>query len=160
MAWQVIHVRPRCEKRIVQNLAAMRMAYYLPLREECKVYQRRKVRVVKPVFPGYVFAAIEREDRVKVMQTNYVVRLIVPEDETRFLHEIDQVRNALTVDPTLGAGSAVTKGRYVRIVAGPFMGIEGMVAQIRSRCRVYLNVVILGQAAVVEVDRDYLEIID
>ena len=57
MDWAVLHVKPRCEKKVDDFCATFQIGRYLPLRKETKIYQRRKVTVEKPVFPRYVFAA-------------------------------------------------------------------------------------------------------
>ncbi|MBT3296332.1 MAG: hypothetical protein HN919_16630 [Verrucomicrobia bacterium] len=160
MAWCVLHVRPRCEKKIAEYCRVLGAEYYLPLRSETKVYQRRKVTVEKPIFPGYVFAASDSLQRVSLLKTNQVVRFLETDDEGMLLRELEQVRKALTVDPSLGADAALARGKAVRITGGPFLGVEGWVQDVRGQNKVCLNVDMIGQAIVVEVAREYLEIID
>lgn len=137
------------------------LTFYLPLREETKVYQRRKVRVEKPVFPGYFFVSFDQEGRLRLLKTNTIVRVLKPEDECEFLHELAQIRKALLVDPTLGSCTALKKGRRVHITAGPFMGVEGVVWSLTKRnTKVRLNVQMIGQAVGLEVDRECLQVID
>jgi transcription antitermination factor NusG len=160
MSWHVLHVRPRCEKKVGDFCAVRAIEHYLPLRSETKVYQRRRVTVEKPVFPGYLFVSCDAVQRTEVLKTNSIVRTITPHNEEDFLHELDQVRKALTVDPSLSACYAVKEGQRVRITGGPFMGIEGMVASLRSRTTVRLNVEMIGQAIAVEIQKEYLEPLD
>lgn len=160
MSWCVVHLRPRCEKKAASHCSANGIEHYLPLREETKVYQRRKVTVYKPIFPGYIFVSGDHDQRTTLLESNAVVSFIDPPDESRLIHELDQVRKALEADPRLEACNAITRGRLVRIIGGPFMGVEGLVASIRSKTKVCLNVEMIGQAVPVEVDRDYLEPID
>jgi len=155
--WRVLHVRPRCEKKIAEFCRIQKLEHYLPLRRETKIYQRRKVTVEKPVFPGYVFAAFDRAGRLELLKTNTVVRILDPHDEARLIRELDQIRKALAVDATLGATDAVKEGRRVRITAGPFLGIEGIVAELKGAAKVVLNVEMIGRAVVVVTDRDCLE---
>ena len=53
--WYVSHVKPRCEKKLVEYCTHHGITSELPLRQETKIYQRRRVTVQKPVFPGYAF---------------------------------------------------------------------------------------------------------
>jgi transcriptional antiterminator RfaH len=158
--WHVLHVRPRCEKKLAEYCQVLAVDCYLPLRAETKVYQRRKVTVEKPVFPGYVFVAFDFDQRVAVLRTNQVVRVMDPLNEDRFLHELAQVRQALAADPTLAACTALKEGQHVRITGGAFMGIEGWVHSLRTPSKVVLNVDIIGQGVAVEVSREYLEPLD
>ncbi len=160
MNWYVLHVRPRCEKKLAEVCRVMGLSHYLPLREETKVYQRRKVTVLKPVFPGYLFASFDRRGRLALLKTNNVVRILECADQRQLLHQLAQVRKALAVDITLNSCSALTRGKLVQIKSGPFMGLEGRVLSIRARTKVRLNVEMIGQAVMVEVDRALVEVLD
>lgn len=157
MDWTVLHVRPKCEKKMAGYCAFYSVSNYLPLRRETKVYQRRKVTVDKPVFPGYVFAEVPKAERLTVLKSSSLVRIIEVLDQERFAHEIEQVRQALSVDATLGATAAIKSGKPVRIIAGPFQGLEGVVVTVHGVTRVVLNVDMIGQAVRVDVDAVMLE---
>lgn len=156
-AWYVIHVRPRCEKKLADYCRVRGVPHYLPLRVERKVYQRRKVEVWKPLFPGYVFVYVLTDQRVLMLKSRQVVRLLVVKDQDRFLEEIGQIRQALAVDPGLGACAVVARGTRVCILQGPFRRLEGVVSTLKGHTRVVLNVDIIGQAVAVEVGLDMLE---
>ncbi len=160
MSWHVLYLRPRSEKKVAELCAARGLEYYLPLRCETKIYQRRKVAVEIPMFPGYFFVSFEPEDRVHLLQTNHVITIIVPPSEEVLVYQLDQVRQALTVDPTLGTVDALREGRRVRIRGGSFMGVEGVIESARNSGTVRLNVELIGQAVAVDVDRDYVELVD
>ncbi len=160
MKWHVLYVRPRCEKKMAEHCRLLKLDHYLPLRTETKIYQRRRVTVSKPVFPGYVFVAFDQAGRVSLLKTNNIVRIMVPDDEETLLYELEQVRKALEVDETLSSCKALKRGTLVQITSGPFMGIEGRVYTLKGITKVRLNVDLIGQAVMVEVDREFLEILD
>ena len=155
-----MYLKPRCEKKLAEFCRIQNLEYYLPLRMERKIYQRRKVIVEKPVFSGYFFASADEDGKLSLLKTNNIVRILMPVHEQDFLFQLEQVRKALTADPTLGSSMAIEKGKRVRITGGPFMGIEGMVNSMKSQSKVCLNVEMIGRAVVVEVFREFLEIID
>jgi len=157
--WHVLHVRPRCEKKMVEHCTILRIKHYLPLRSETKVYQRRKVTVEKPVFPGYFFACFDDDGRLGLLKTNTIVRILNVPSQRELLHELAQVRKALAVDPSLGTCEALKKGCLIRIRSGPFQGVEGLVESLKANMKVCLNVEMIGQAIAVEVDRGMVEII-
>ena len=134
--------------------------YYLPLRSETKIYQRRKVSVEKPMFPGYFFTSFDGKQRVLLLESNHILSILEPSSEDALRHQLEQIRLALSVDSTLGAVAAVSEGRRVRIRGGIFMGIEGVVESTQKVTSVRLNVDMIGQAVSVEVDRDFVELID
>jgi len=160
MKWHILYVRPRCEKKMAEHCRLLGLEHYLPLRTETKVYQRRRVTVRKPVFPGYIFVSFDQAGRVALLKTNNIVRIMFPDDDETLLHELSQVRRALEVDETLSSCKALKRGTLVQITSGPFMGIEGRVHAVKGITKVRLNVEMIGQAVTVEVDREFLEIAD
>ncbi len=155
--WHVLHVKPRCEKKMAEYCAGHALTCDLPLREETKVYQRRRVTIHKPVFPGYVFVRFGAPERVSVLKSNLVVRDLAVFDQAQFVRQLEQIRQALAIDPTLDACASFTAGRRVRITGGPFMGLEGVVQTARNKTRVILNIEMIGQALAVEVGIEILE---
>lgn len=157
MSWQVLYLHPRCEKKVADYCVHNGVEHYLPLRRVTRIYQRRRVTFDLPVFPGYLFADFDTESRVKVLKSNHIIRILQPLSEPQLIFELDQVKKALLVDPTLIPCEALKKGRHVRIRSGPFMGIEGIVADLKGAGKVVLNVDLIGQAVVVEVEKAFVE---
>ena len=160
MDWHVLYLHPRCEKKMAEFCDVLDLHHYLPLRRETKIYQRRKVTVDKPVFPGYFFCAFDNDSRISVLQTNIVARVLEVPHQRSFLHELAQIRKALAIDPTLWACEAVRTGTRVRITGGPFRGGEGGVTARKASTKVLLNIDMIGQAVAVEIGRDLLEVTD
>ena len=160
LLWNVLHIKPRREKKVSAQCKLYNLPCFLPLREETKIYQRRRVTVQKPVFPGYLFAAFDEPGRFKLLQTNNLVRILVPADEDQFVCELSQVEAALSVDPTLGASATLRKGRFIRITGGPFRGVEGVIDRLKSETTGCLNVDMIGQAIRLEVDKGFIELLD
>jgi transcription antitermination factor NusG len=160
MNWYVLHLRSRAEKKVAEVCQKRGLSYYLPLRRETRIYQRRKVTFEKPLFPGYLFAAFDHDGRIEVLKTNHVVRIIQPASTRELLHELAQIRRALRAQPDLNACPPLAKGVHVRIKGGPFMGVEGVISTLKGETRVTLNVDMIGQAVAVEVDKDYVEVMD
>lgn len=155
--WHVLHVKPRCEKKMADYCAAHKVTAELPLREETKIYQRRRVTVHKPVFPGYIFLRFMPEERETVLKSRQVVRILTVENQDRLVRELNQVKLALSVDPTLDARAAFEAGKRVLIRSGPFQGVEGVVQTVKGKTKVLLNVEMIGQALALEVGVEMLE---
>ena len=160
MGWHILYLRPRCEKKVADHCRLLGLSHYLPLRKEVKIYQRRKVLVEKPVFPGYVFLSFDKLQLLPLLQTNNILKVIQVVSARTLLRELVQVRKALAIDPTLVCCAALTKGRRVRITAGPFQGVEGLVWSCKKNAKVRLNVDMIGQAVAVEVDKEFIETLD
>jgi transcriptional antiterminator RfaH len=157
LRWYVLHVKPRCEKKMAEYCVMNALTHDLPLREETKVYQRRRVTVRKPVFPGYIFVAFEAEQKLTVLKSNLIVHVLGVVNQAQLVHELAQIDQALGVDPTLDACAAFQAGKHVVIRSGPFEGLEGVVQLVRGKTKVVLNVEMIGRALAVEVPVELLE---
>ena len=157
--WKVLFVKPRTEKKIAEYCDLYRIPFYLPLREKARVVQRRKVSFMLPVFPGYVFVNLHPSQRLTLLQTNLLVRILEPSQPRRMLRDLIMVRRALKADPSLMPTKPIAKGRLVRIVAGPFMGVEGRVARMAGTLKVVLNVEMIGQAVTVTAETNQVEVL-
>lgn len=157
--WKVLFVKPRTEKKVLEYCALYGIPAYLPLREMTRVVQRRKVTVKMPLFPGYVFACFGHGQRLQLLQTNLLVRVLEPENPKRMLRDLIMVRRALRASPSLDAVKPVLCGRLVRVISGPFMGVEGRVARLAGKLKVVLNVEMIGQAVAVMADMEQVEVL-
>ena len=144
--WYVLHVKPRCEKKVNDFLAAIRVFHYLPLvRKETKVQRRRIVRYL-PVFPGYVFTRLFPDERSRVLGTKQVVRTIEVGEPRRMIHQLRQVEHASRLPADLRIADTFATGECVKVVSGPLRGLEGQVVRRGNATSLVLSVDILGRA--------------
>jgi transcriptional antiterminator NusG len=157
--WWVAHTRSRHEKALADELARMGVFCYLPL---CRRVTRSRAtqrvsRSIVPVFPGYLFFVADEEQRYRVLRTNHVARTLPVPDAATLIRQLRQVDLAVRSGEPIARSARLAAGDRVRVVAGPLVGLEGVVTRWRSRLRIVLNVEILGQSASVEVDADLVE---
>jgi transcriptional antiterminator RfaH len=158
--WWVVHTKSRNEKALAHDLIGRKISYFLPMSWKVRRKSRRTTRSLLPLFSGYLFFCGQENDRVELLRTDRVANLIEVKDQQRLVKELQQIEQAL------GAGVPVTphkylkEGRKCRVVAGPLMGLEGVVAKARGATRLLLQVDMLGQAASVEIDVDMIEPVD
>jgi transcriptional antiterminator RfaH len=157
MKWQVLYLRPRLEKKTAEICRLQAIPFYLPVRRHTATYQRRRVTTELPLFPGYLFVALDAPRKLALQKTDHVLRFLEPSRPFRLLRQLVQVRRALRIDPTLRAVKPLAAGTRVRIVAGSLRGTEGIVARLSSTMRVYLTVDLLGQGLVVRASREQVE---
>lgn len=160
--WWVAHTRPRNEKALAFDLRARGVFHYLPLcvRVSHSKATGRVSRSIVPVFPGYVFINGVDADRQTALTTNRIANTLAVPDEARLLGELRHVQQLLSAQADFDWEPKIEVGQWVRVVAGPLVGVEGVVCRRMSKMRLALNVRMLSQAVVVEVARDMLEKID
>lgn len=150
----VLHVKPRTENKVLRYLEVYGTFRYLPTYVKERRVQRRKIRTVLPLFPGYVFCRLNPENRLKIMKTNLLVRLIEIPYPRETIHQLRQIAHAGRLAP-LTPRVSFHPGEEVRVKAGPFYGLTGRIDQVTSE--LILEVDILGRAVSVAINPDDCE---
>jgi transcriptional antiterminator RfaH len=158
--WHVLHTKPRQEKAVARALQARGVSHYLPLQRVVRYYGRRKRLIESPLFASYVFLYGPLEATYFATATKRVATVIAVHDQERFGRELDQIHTALTNGADLRGAKYLAVGRRVRITAGPFRGIEGLIEESARPQRLLLQVAALGRATSLEIDADLLEPVD
>ncbi len=161
-AWYVAHTRSRNEKVLAQELTVFGIRNYLPLarRVTRSPATGRISRSLAPVFPGYLFFHGTEEDRYRALRTNRVANLLVVPDQAQLIVELLHIQKLLADEGAFAVVQRIRVGDWGRIIAGPLVGLEGVVTRSPGRWRLTLNVTILGQSVSVEVDAANVERID
>ena len=157
--WYVLHVKPRTEKRVENYLVHYGYFHYLPMRKKTVRVQRRKRTTFLPLFPGYVFTRLNPDERLVMLKTNLMVRMIPVERPRPMIHQLRQVEHALKAKPDLvPAANTFHEGEVVRVVSGPFHGLEGVVKRANKSLSVVLNVEMIGSSIELTISPADLEV--
>jgi len=131
--WYAVYVRSRYEKKVHQWLVEKELTSFLPLLETIRQWSDRKKKVYEPLFRGYVFVNIDmKHEHVQVLETEGVVKFIgigrnpsvISERDIEWLRTL--VREPDALHQTV---STMPVGRKVRVLAGPFKDLEGIVVK-------------------------------
>ena len=155
MAWKVLFLKPRTEKKVAQYCDVYDISYFLPLSEVRRKIQRRTVSVQFPLFPGYLFVNLKRPgQRLQLLETNCLAGILEPASSMSLARSLVMVRRALKAKPDLVSGPPLKKGERVEITSGPFMGIIGLVEEVRGKGsqRVVINIEMIGRSVSVQAD--------
>ena len=157
--WYVLHVKPRTEKKVMAYLERYGFFRYLPLLVKVTKVQRRKVRRELPIFPGYVFTRLLPDQRIKMLQTNLIVRTIPVPRPRELIHQLRQVNRATraTLQEMKKLACTFKSGDYVRVKSGPLRGTEGYVRYDGEQATICLNVEILGSAVALTISPSDVE---
>ena len=74
MNWYVLHTKPRCEKKVEEQLLSLGINAYCPIRSEFKLWSDRKKKIYKPVLPSMVLVKIDDKDINRVFESPLVIR--------------------------------------------------------------------------------------
>lgn len=152
--WYAVYTCANHEKRVADQFASRGVEHFLPQYESVRRWKDRKVRLQLPLFPGYLFAHMASLDRLRVLQVPGVVRLVgfnglaTPLPDA----EIETLRSGLSARIRAEPHPFLTVGRRVRITAGPFARLQGILKRRKSGLRVIVSLQLIQQAVAVEVD--------
>jgi len=157
LEWYVAHTRPRCEKKLERYCQREGFTVTLPLYRSVKKYRGKTEVFLKPLFPGYVFLRLQRYQRQKVFQSDYVANLLDVPDQEEFEAQLKDILFALEQQVEVRLAPIITVGTRVRVRNGPLQGMEAWVQARKGMTEVLLRLDFIGQAAAVKISAEDLE---
>ena len=159
LEWYVAHVRPRCEKKLVEHGKIYNFPTTLPTYKSIKKYRGKEVSFDKPLFPGYVFLRLNQETRKVAIQSNYVANMLEVVDQQEFEDQLADILFALEQGMEIRLEPTIEVGARVLVKSGPLQGQEGWVEERFGMTTVLLRLDFIGQAAAVKVQTGTLELV-
>jgi transcription elongation factor/antiterminator RfaH len=152
--WYAACTRSNHEKCAATHLEQRSIEHFLPLYDSVRKWKDRRKRLERPLFPGYLFVRIPLQERLRVLVTPGVVRLVAFDNRPAALpdQEIETLRNVLVNGIHSEPHPYLSVGRRVRITRGAFAGVEGMLIRKKGRVRLVLSIDLIRQSAMIEVD--------
>jgi transcription antitermination factor NusG len=158
--WFALYTTCRHEKRVAQHLVQREIEHFLPLYVAHRKWtDGSKVALQLPLFPCYLFVRIVRSARAQVLSVPGALAIVggtgkgpasLPDSAIDALRlGVEQSR----VEPH----PLVTAGCRVRISAGPFAGMTGIVARKKGGFRVVLTLEQIMQSVAIEVSEQDVE---
>lgn len=153
--WRVFYTQSRAEKKCEERLIDRRIEVFLPKYETIRQWKDRKKKVIEPLFRNYVFAHVEEQERLRVLQTPGIVRCVsfggtLAEVDSE---EIEQLKIAQQDPKRLGLVDFQLPGigERVTIEQGPLQGLSGEVLDHGGQLYVIVRVNAIRQAVRVHV---------
>jgi transcription antitermination factor NusG len=158
--WHVLHVVANHEKQVARHLSIRSVEHYVPLYTERSRWTDRTVILERPLFLGYVFVHLTPQNRLPLISTPGVIRLLGNSDSGIVTsEEISRIREGLESGCILRPHPNVRVGTPVRVREGAFAGVEGIVTQLRQHCRVIISLAAVQQSFSLEADLGDLEVL-
>jgi transcription antitermination factor NusG len=158
-AWYAVYTYPRHEKTVTEQLEWKSVEVFLPTFGAERAWKDRKARLQLPLFPGYVFTRIPLSERVKVLATPGVVRILSFNGMPAAIadSEIEAVRICLERGGTLEKHPFLKVGERVRVLKGAFEGLEGIVTRHKNGCKLVVSIDLIRQSVALEIGPELLE---
>jgi transcription antitermination factor NusG len=153
-AWYAIQTRSRHEKVVRDQLAAKSIPQLLPLWRRRSMWKDRVKLVDVPLFSGYLFGYFALQDRIAVLETIGVARIVdingkpvpIPDEQIAAVRTIMEHRLPCRPHPYL------TQGMWVQVRHGVLAGTEGILIAKEERHCLVICIDIIQQAVAVDID--------
>jgi transcription termination/antitermination protein NusG len=156
--WYAVYTRANQEKIAFSRFSERSFESWLPTYETVRQWKDRRVRMRFPLFPSYIFVRLALRERIRVLEVPGIVRLVgfggLPTPLTA--HDVSAIRNAMNCTCTsrkVEPCAQIVRGARVRIVGGPFEGMEGVVSRKKGNLRVVMSLDSIKGSFMVEVDQ-------
>ena len=158
--WFALYTTSRHEKRVAEHLTHREIECYLPLyRSQRRWSDGSRVTLELPLFPGYLFIHIQRDERRSALAVPGALAVVGGtggEPATLPEETIEALKTGLRLNRAQPY-PLVTVGQRVRIRSGALGGLEGIVVRHKNSFRVVMTLEHIMQSYAVEVDFEDLE---
>ncbi|NOZ60610.1 MAG: UpxY family transcription antiterminator [Calditrichaeota bacterium] len=153
--WYAISTKARHEKKVFERLTNKKINVYLPLQKKYRKWSDRYKLVDEPLFSCYIFVRIALKNRLDVLQTDGVVRIVsfngipatIPDSQ------FEAIKRALEEHPgDVEKIDYLTPGQRVEVIQGSLKGIQGTLVQVKNKHRLVLRIDSIMQAISVDID--------
>jgi len=155
--WYVIHTKPRQEQRALLNLEQQGYTCYLPLLAIEKMRRGVLALISEPLFSRYLFICLDSgqsgQSWSPIRSTQGVSRLVTFGAEPAKVHA--ELISALRAQDALLRETPVrlfSSGDAVRIVDGPFAGLQAIYQMADGERRAMVLIEILGKPSKLTLD--------
>lgn len=156
--WVAFYTLARREKDLMRKLEASGIPFYAPLVKRRLHSAGGRVRSsYVPLFPGYVFARVDDDQRRAALATNTIARWLSISDERMLVSDLRAIKRLIDTERPLTPEARIEPGQPVRVRSGPLRGLEGTVVQRRGEERLLVAVRFLNQGASIELEDVDLE---
>ena len=158
-AWYAIRVRSKFESFASASLRGKGYEEFLPLYRSRRRWSDRAKELDLPLFPGYLFCKLDVNSRLlPVFTTPGVVSIVgagkvpiaIPDAEIAAIQKV--VKSGLGALPC----PFLNVGARVYIERGPLEGIEGTVAIVKKKHKLFVSVPLLQRSVMVQIDREWV----
>jgi transcription antitermination factor NusG len=157
--WYAVSTIPQNEKSVIKHLDLREVESYLPTYETIRVWKnRQRMKIILPLFPTYLFVRINRNERIKVLQSPGVLRIVGNGREYVPLldSEVEFFRSGYCRE-RIEPYRELVIGEKVRIKSGIMQGVQGTLVRRSDSLKFVITLELINQHAALQVAAEDLE---
>jgi transcription antitermination factor NusG len=158
LMWYAVQTRSNSERLVHRVLEEKGYELFLPMYGEQRRWSDRVKQINIPLFPGYVFCRLDSRNRLPILQSPGVVRIVgngnlpLPISE----EEIEAVKNVVKSNLPYIPWPSLVPGHRVVVDRGPLTGLQGVLLRVRHGHRLVVSISMLQRAVAVELDANWV----
>jgi transcriptional antiterminator RfaH len=153
--WAVVNTQPHKESVALGNLQRQGYRAYCPVIRRRRSHARRMEEVLRPLFPGYLFARVDVDaQRWRPMLSTLGVRSLVQCGDRLSLIDdafVQSLKSREHDGVIVRPESPYRVGQEVRVAGGPFDGLVATIIGMHERDRLTVLVGLLSRAVKVQI---------
>ncbi len=152
--WYVVYTLPQAERKVHAKIEQMGLEAFLPQRYEVRQWSDRKKRIAVPLFANYVFVKTTLQKRFDLLFIRDLVRFVAFEGTPVAVPEleIESIRKVVASGAPISSETySCQAGETVKILQGPFAGVQGQVVRRNGKDKLLVRIGALQQAIAVEI---------
>ncbi|WP_430809610.1 MULTISPECIES: UpxY family transcription antiterminator [unclassified Carboxylicivirga] len=153
--WYALYTKSRAEKKVYEQLKALNIETYLPLKKTLRQWSDRKKWVETPVISSYIFIKIPRRDYEMVFEVPGVVAYVSYKGQACIIPEKDLVAMQRAIESKLDFSvetNEIQKGQEITVTSGPLEGVQGEVMEVQGSKKIILRIKEIGYTLIVNLE--------
>jgi transcription antitermination factor NusG len=154
--WYALTVPYQHERQTEKALQSKGLETLVPVYRSRRHWSDRVKDVEMPLFAGYVLCQFDLTDRIQVMDTPGVCKIVGFGGSVTALEdcEVEGIQRLVALKVPLAPWPYLKAGDQVRVEHGPMRGLEGSLRRTKDALRLVIGVELLQRSIAVEVERD------
>ncbi|MBU0559705.1 MAG: UpxY family transcription antiterminator [Bacteroidetes bacterium] len=156
--WYALYTKPRREFKASLQLDELNITHYLPTITLLKKWSDRKKKVTEPLFKSYLFINADEKERYVAVEQNTIVKTVFFNGKPSVIPDdvIENLKKMLEKTDDVRVINGIVKGTKVKIISGPFTGIEGVVQTVSKDEQILaVSIDLLNRSVIVTLPGDY-----
>jgi len=161
--WYAVYTQPHAESKALEHLQRQGYGAYLPRYRTRVSHARRRQIVLRPLFPRYLFAAIDRATMPwrPILSTVGVTDIVRAGDEpapvpAEIVTAIRERENTGAFD-RVDSRQVLRLGELVRVTTGAFEDMVGSLVELRDQDRIVVLLELLGRTVRAQLRAEVVE---
>jgi len=160
--WFALHVRSNFEWMVSTILRNKGYEEFLPTYRARRRYSDRVKEEDFPLFPGYLFCQFDQGDRIPILSTGGVVRIVGIDNKPQPVaaEELAAVWRVTHSGVIADPWPHLEKGEEVMIESGALSGLRGILVECKGTRRLVVSVRLLQRSVAVEINKESVRPVD